>query len=245
MALRIRFQYQSGSSLGYSIERLSDGLYFDFSPTGLTAGSFTGSPTTRVASLPEDSGDFTGRYKATLATTPATQFSDGGYCVTIHNTASSNAVVAELEIEMHGGDDAPVFPGSSGGADPWAVPLPGSYPAGSAGSLVGTNLDVRVSTRSTFAGGAVASITAPVTVGTNNDKSGYILAPSGLDMISIESGVNARQALCPILAAAAGTLTGAGTGTIVIKGGNVATTRVTANSDSSGNRTNVTLALPS
>lgn len=38
-----------------------------------------------------------------------------------------------------------------------------------------TNLDAAVSTRSTYAGGAVASVTAAVTVGTNNDKTGYAL----------------------------------------------------------------------
>jgi len=38
------------------------------------------------------------------------------------------------------------------------------------------NLDAAVSTRSTYAGGAVASVTAGVTVTTNNDKSNYTLA---------------------------------------------------------------------
>ncbi len=37
-------------------------------------------------------------------------------------------------------------------------------------------IDVAISTRSTYAGGAVASVTAPVTVGTNNDKTGYSLS---------------------------------------------------------------------
>ena len=31
MALRIQFQYPTGSRLGYSIERLSDGSFYDFS----------------------------------------------------------------------------------------------------------------------------------------------------------------------------------------------------------------------
>lgn len=97
---------------------------------------------------------------------------------------------------------------------------------------------------STFAGGTVAGVTAPVTVGTNNDKAGYSLAASGLDAVPVETGVNARQALSPILAASAGVLSGAGTGTIVIKGGNVATTRITATTTSEGNRTGVTLSLP-
>jgi hypothetical protein len=38
------------------------------------------------------------------------------------------------------------------------------------------NLDTTVSSRSTYAGGAVASVTAGVTVTTNNDKSGYSLS---------------------------------------------------------------------
>jgi hypothetical protein len=70
------------------------------------------------------------------------------------------------------------------------------------------------------------------------------LAPGGLDAIPVESGVNARQALSPILAASAGVVLGAGTGTVVIKGGNSAITRITATTDNAGNRTAVTLALP-
>jgi hypothetical protein len=70
------------------------------------------------------------------------------------------------------------------------------------------------------------------------------LAPGGLDAIPIEKGVNARQALSPILAASAGVLLGAGTGTVVIKGGNTTITRITASTDHAGDRTAVTLALP-
>lgn len=77
-------------------------------------------------------------------------------------------------------------------------------------------------------------------------KTGYTLSSAGLDSIPVETGVNARQALSPILASAAGVLSGAGTGTIVIKAGaNSGTTRVTATTDSSGNRSSVTLSLPS
>jgi hypothetical protein len=69
------------------------------------------------------------------------------------------------------------------------------------------NLDAAVSTRSTYAGGAVASgnvggsvasVTAPVTVGANSDKTGYALGATGLDAISTTapttmSGVTFRQ----------------------------------------------------
>jgi hypothetical protein len=236
MSLHIRYQYPSGASLGYSVERLGDGMFFDFNDS-----TFKASPTTLVAALPEDTGSFAGRYKVTLASTPASQFTDGDYAVTIHNTAASNAVVGQLAVVMHAGSDATVIPGTS---DPWATPLPASYPAGTAGAILGGNLDAKVSTRSTYAGGPVASVTAPVTVGANNDKTGYVLSPAGLDAVQVEAGVNARQALSPILASSAGVLLGAGTGTVVIKGGNVAVTRITATTDNAGNRTAVVLSLP-
>jgi hypothetical protein len=98
---------------------------------------------------------------------------------------------------------------------------------------------------STFAGGPVQSVTNPVTVGTNNDKSGYILAPAGLDQVLVESGVNLRQGVSVILASAAGKLAGAGTGTItVFAGANPGTQRISAAVDGAGNRTTVTLSLP-
>lgn len=84
----------------------------------------------------------------------------------------------------------------------------------------------------------------PVSVSANADKSGYVLSAAGLDSVQVEPGVNVRQAFSPILAASAGVLLGAGSGTIVIKGGNTAVTRVTATTDNAGNRTAVTLSLP-
>ena len=83
-----------------------------------------------------------------------------------------------------------------------------------------------------------------MTVGVNNDKAGYLLASAGLDAIQVEGGVNARQAISPILAACAGIVAGAGTGVVVIKGGNTSTTRITASTDNAGNRSAVTLTLP-
>lgn len=71
------------------------------------------------------------------------------------------------------------------------------------------------------------------------------LAAAGLDSITVESGVNARQALSPILSASAGVLTGVGSGTIVVRAGNNAgTTRITTTVDASKNRTGVVLNLP-
>jgi len=49
------------------------------------------------------------------------------------------------------------------------------YQVVNANSLGAAYLDAAVSSRSTYAGGAVASVTAAVTVGTNSDKTGYAL----------------------------------------------------------------------
>ena len=372
MALRIRYASTPGATLGYSIERLADGLYFDFANA-----AFTATPTTQVNSLTATTGNLIGLYRDTIASTPQAVFLNGEYAVNIHNIGASNAVIGVLGATMYGGDSAPVFPaaavdpwsaslpgsyltgtagsiigtyldakvssrstGVGSGTDPWATSLPGSYALGTAGAILGSYLDAKVSTRSIYAGGPVASVSAPVTVGTVNDKAGYSLAanqaysttgsvggvssavtvgtvsdktgytlaptqvfsttgsvggvssavtvgtvndkagyslaanqafsttgsvggvssavtvgtvsdktgyslaPSGLDGILVETGINVRQALSPILASSAGSLSGAGTGTIIIRGGNVATTRITATTDNAGNRSTVTLSLP-
>jgi hypothetical protein len=57
----------------------------------------------------------------------------------------------------------------------------------------------------------------------------------------IEVGLTPRQALRLATAAAAGALTGAGTGTIVIDGAGIDTTRISATVDVNGNRSAVTL----
>jgi hypothetical protein len=76
-------------------------------------------------------------------------------------------------------------------------------------------------------------------------KTGYSLAAAGLDAVAVESGLNARQALSVLAAALAGVLAGGATATITIKGAGVNTTRVTATVDADGNRSAVTLNLPS
>jgi hypothetical protein len=71
------------------------------------------------------------------------------------------------------------------------------------------------------------------------------LAADGLDAVMVEVGINARQALAPILAASAGPSAGAGTGTSTFRAPIPGTpVRVTATTPGDGNRTLVTLALP-
>ncbi len=77
--------------------------------------------------------------------------------------------------------------GSGGGATAaqfWDYLSASASTANSMGKLIVDNLNATITSRSTYAGGAVASVTASVTVGTNQDKTGYKLAADGLDTIS-------------------------------------------------------------
>lgn len=73
------------------------------------------------------------------------------------------------------------------------------------------------------------------------------LSPAGLDSVQVEPGVNARQALSPIAAAAAGAISGQELNTPIIKavGTTVGVTRISATTDTFGNRTAVTITYPS
>ena len=243
MALRIRFQYVTGTKLGYSVERLADGLFLDMMDT-----TFKSSPSQVIGILAESATPYLGLFRATLIATPVLQFSNGNYAISIHNTGAGNQVVAVLSAQMSSGDDNSV--GASGGdlvamtKSIWEYSTTSISLAGSVGQLMKDNLDAKVSTRSVYAGGPVVSVTQPVTVGTNQDKSGYSLNANGVDLVMVETGVNLRQAVSPILAATAGVISGASTGQITIKGGNNTATRIVATTDNIGNRTTVVLTLP-
>jgi hypothetical protein len=81
------------------------------------------------------------------------------------------------------------------------------------------------------------------------DASGHVaLGPAGLDQVQVEVGINARQALSPILAACAGNCSGLDTATATFDAGGptgTATPRISSNIDASGNRSGTTLTLPS
>lgn len=85
-----------------------------------------------------------------------------------------------------------------------------------------------------------------VTVGTNNDKTGYALSTAGVDAIhddEVETGVTFREAARLGVAHDSGKTNGAGTATFNIR--NIADTknRIQATTDGSGNRTAVTRDL--
>lgn len=70
------------------------------------------------------------------------------------------------------------------------------------------------------------------------------IAPHGLDLVQIESGVNARQALSIMASVLAGVLSGANNEITIRAIRNPSVTRVVAQTTTMGERTNVTLNIP-
>lgn len=105
--------------------------------------------------------------------------------------------------------------------------------------------------------GQITVSSGAVTVGTNNDKTGYTastvsdktgysLSTSGIDAIldrtdGVETGWTPRQALRIIAAALAGKLSGAATTTVAIRSITDSKARITATVDADGNRSSVSL----
>lgn len=84
----------------------------------------------------------------------------------------------------------------------------------------------------------------PVTVGANNDKTGYALSGAGVDSIlddTVEGTLTLRQIVKILLAVMAGKSSGGGTGTIAFRDNADTKARVSATVDSNGNRTGVTI----
>lgn len=159
---------------------------------------------------------------------------------------------------------------ASSAGDPWATNIPGLYAAGTAGHrlgnipdvsagaaggvfIAGANAATTVNITGNVTGnlsGSVGSVTNPVTVGTNNDKSGYALSAAGnnaaadalLDRANaIETGITLRQAERVILSATAGKSDGFPGNPVHYRDTSDTKDRITATTDADGNRTAVTL----
>ncbi|HKW84874.1 MAG TPA: hypothetical protein VJN68_14075 [Burkholderiaceae bacterium] len=102
----------------------------------------------------------------TTATNAVVESGGGWYYITLTATEMNGEIVV-LDASATGATIAPV-----------AIYTENDYTAARAAYL-----DAAISSRSTYAGGAVASVTAGVTVSTNNDKSGYALSSAGVQAI--------------------------------------------------------------
>ena len=122
--------------------------------------------------------------------------------------------------------------GAAGSAgDPWITALPGAYGAGSAGKIVGDNLNATVSSR------AVPGSAMTLTSGERD-----AVAAALLDLAdAVETGVTTRGALRLSLAALAGKVSGADLNAPVFRNA-VADSkdRITATTDAAGNRFTIT-----
>jgi hypothetical protein len=183
--------------------------------------------------------------------------------ITAAGIAAGALVPGVWDASTTGHTTAGTFGGSLNAAgsagDPWATSIPGAYGIGTAGHRLGNIPDIaagaaggifiagtNAGTTVNFTGnlsGSVGSVTSPVTVGTNNDKSGYSLGSAGLDSIVVEAGINARQALALIGSASAGKSSGVAAGSPVYQSMGGTATRISATA-SNGDRSTVTLTPP-
>ena len=119
-------------------------------------------------------------------------------------TSVENAVwnAATSAHTTSGSTGAAIIAAGSAG-DPWSTAIPGSYGAGTAGSIVGTNLNATVSSQ--LASSSITLTAGNVTVGTNNDKTGYSLSqafPTNFGSLTISAGGVVESNLGQILGTA-------------------------------------------
>lgn len=105
---------------------------------------------------------------------------------TAPDATSTFAVLAETSVwdevtadHLDAGSTGASLNAAGSAGDPWGTALPGAYGAGSAGNILGTRLDVAVSTRSTLTAADVwAAATRSLT-----DKAGFSLSAAGVQAI--------------------------------------------------------------
>jgi hypothetical protein len=206
--------------------------------TGLTGTGFysangAAGVATSASVVELDAGDLPGQYYIELTGTELTTMGVGNHMLYFKNAAAL-ACVAHFSILP---DD--LWTASSSAAD-----IADAVRTELTAELA--NIDVATSTRSSHAAAdiwavATRKLTALEAAQLSTDAVTEIT--DAIKAIVLETGVTWHQALAIIAAVAAGNLSGGGTGTEVIKGINVATTRISAATDASGNRT-ITLTLP-
>jgi len=100
--------------------------------------------------------------------------------------------------------------------------------------------DIQTRIPTALVGGKIDSNASTVT-----DKTGYALSVAGVDAILddvVEGTLTLREITRIMLASLAGKSSGGGTATIIFKGADGVTTRITATTDSNGNRTAITVS---
>lgn len=169
--------------------------------------------------------------------------------------AIADAIWTETLADHSGvsGSTAEALAAASSAGDPWLTPLPGAYAAGTAGNILGNNLDAAITSRLSTAAyvtplDAAGTRTAIGMATASFDSQIAALPNAILDQTDgIETGITPRKAFRAMSSVIVGLLpSGSGSGTEAFKAiGHAAggTTRVTMTVDASGNRTAQTLNL--
>jgi hypothetical protein len=223
----------SGTTLAYTVTTATNLTNLPTAPTDwISAASVSAAAVTKVQSgLSTYAGTDTAGTTSLLARLTSTR---AGYldnlsagAVALHADitglsipTSSQVAAAVWDLATSGHTTSGTFGAAAvaagGAGDPWSTSIPGSYGSGTAGYILG-------------------------------NRAGFKLAADGVDLIVVETGVNARQSLAMIGAATAGKASGLSTATAVYYAmgpSGTSTVRITATTDSSGNRTATTLSLP-
>jgi hypothetical protein len=261
------------------------------STTNITAGTIT--TVTNLTNAPT-SGDFTATMKSSITTaataaTPVAASVTGAVGSVVGNvggnvtgSVGSLATQAKTDVEnatwntvlsghLTSGSTGAALNAAGAAGDPWSTTLPGAYGAGTAGYIVGTNVDALISSRlatagytaplsaagtRTALGMASANLDTQLTPMSNLDAtvssrlptSSYTAAPSAASNATavwakvLEGSYTAGDELRLIAAAAAaGVTSGAATSTFLIKDLLNSKTRISAIIDGAGNRTAVTI----
>lgn len=243
---------------------LSDSVWLHFGTASASTGAATNADSTPTVTIAKDGTDLgysptvtnvaTGLYKVQIDATTGNGFAAGqrfsAYAVATVGSITGRDGIGEFEV-------------LSVDLNTGVASVTGSV--GSVTGLTASNLDATVSSRSTYAGGAVASVTAAVTVGTNNDKTGYALTAAydaaktaaqtgdamaltsaAVDAIwddAVDGAITGRQLMRGFASALMAKLSGAALNAPVFRDINDTKNRISATTDASGNRTAVTLDL--
>ncbi len=175
---------------GYS---LTQAFPSNFSSMAITAGGIVTANTTQLAgqtvtastgvTFPTSVGTST-LTAANVWDTDISGYTTAGQAGTYLKNASapSAATVADavwdevLSGHLTSGSTGAALNAAGSAGDPWATTLPGAYGAGTAGKIIGDNINATISSR--LASSAITLSSGAVTVGTNNDKTGYSLTQS-------------------------------------------------------------------
>lgn len=164
--------------------------------------------TTQVGGTAQTAGDIIGDTNDIQARLPAALVGgrmDASVGAMAANTLTASALATDAVIEIVNGVwDEPLAghatAGSTGAAlsaagsagDPWSTPLPGAYGAGTAGNIVGNNLNATVSSRL-----ASASYTAPLDAAGTRSAVGLASANLDTQLSGIQNDTNDIQTRIP------------------------------------------------